>query len=901
MVYEASVLCTIPTGVQPTGATINETSGMMDSRKHADTFWIHEDSDPAVSNAFFYAISNTGTMRKAIRLTGISNISGGPPLYGEWEDCAYHAATNTMWVANCGNNAHTQDTFWVYSCTEPDDISGSSTVLDVPITGQYRFRFGDAPAGGWNCETMMVSPEGRLYFANKEATNLTGLYEAPAVLSTSAVNVLTKVASWPEQANLTGGDWASDNSAIYVAGGNLRGFRYSTEAPYLLLEEFTLADPVAAGNPESLAVTRDNRFLLRSSESGAATNPGAQVVRVVLPYTAPVQATKVEWWISATERLDFTAPTPAPPLAVPGGTFEDAGDAALFTPTGNPTNTITREQGAFPAYQGSWYGVLTVNAATGSMNWDSNPIDITAFDVIPQLYSGARWKTGGPHNVRMDYRFFSDAGGTVGLTPTTYTGTSTATVAGEWTQVTHTSIPKPAGAVSMRVRHVAISAVTGSALALDNIATTAIPTDPDPVDETLLLISQANAPVNDADAAVQRGDLSGFTTVTSYTDLRAALLAGDWVRVASTINCGAQLLVNSGAAVYTTVDGKVLKTYAVAGASSSSFVRTAQLTGGSGYYNEIVPSHNVYLGGLGEIGDRVGTALGGNMIAIGGDNFVMDGIRAQQFGGGSGGRYMVGVGDHWRIRRCNWVCFPGATSGAGGLRYFGGDDLMAVNNYCWAGDDTWQVVQAGALNDPFFDVDATNFKYIRCTGKSNSARYLICALQDGLTSSGSTDGPMTSSISGGRFIECDGFSGGTAVALKNTSSTGVISDISFERCSIDGSQGAGTGQPFALYIEGQSVNSRGGVQNISWIDSEIVNHHRPGMGVASGAANVDGINLIRGQLERGTNAPNTAILTFQAGVTGVVVDDTILNRRGSTANEVVDNSTGAVLNYVLIN
>jgi hypothetical protein len=476
-----------------------------------------------------------------------------------------------------------------------------------------------------------------------------------------------------------------------------------------------------------------------------------------------------------------------------------------------------------------------------------------------------------------------------------------------------------------------------------------------------LIRAQVNEPGNPADSAVQANDFSAFVTVSTETALRNALLAGTWVRIDTTIRCLSQLLVTDNAAIYLTENGKILKDYVSSGATSSTFIRTEDITNGSGYYNEIVPAHNVYIGGPGEIsgefalrvtngsitsgsttlnsstanwlttdvgrGIRIeGAGAGGadldvnidarisatavaistaasttvsnadvthigkgNMIGVCGDNLVMDGFKARFW---DGGRYCIGVGDDWKVRRVDWTGGQLSGSGNGGFRYMGGARLRVIDSHCASGDDTWQVVQAGTFTDPLFDVPSEDSLFLGCTGSSSSARFLIAALQDQYNDGVIRTGGMVNSINGVQFIACSGFSGGAAVVVKNTSSLGVINGVQVIRCLVDGSQGnPALGQAGAFYLDAETTS--GGITNTSFTESSIINHHRPGYRV--GASKIFDTIFTGGQLEKST-VNNDAIMVLEG--TRTKLDGIVLNRRGATVTNVTDNGTDTILPLV---
>lgn len=428
--------------------------------------------------------------------------------------------------------------------------------------------------------------------------------------------------------------------------------------------------------------------------------------------------------------------------------------------------------------------------------------------------------------------------------------------------------------------------------------------DGDPIDPgtplTLAeeLIAEANLPVNAADAAVQANDLSGFTTVTTFAALRDALDAGQWVRVNTLINCTAQLLVTTGAALYVDTAGEVRKAYNSSGATSNTFIRTKNINTGSYLGKSITPSHDVYIGGPGKINARTaaqGGIGGGNMIGIAGDNLVLDGFGCTFW---DGGRYCIGIGDNWRIRRVDWRGGDLSGSGNGGLRYMGGTGLRVIESHCESGDDTWQIVQAGAFTDPYFDVSAYDLAYVRCTGSSGSARFLIAALQD--QNNDNTIG-MTCEIDGVLFLECEGRNGGTSMTLKNTSSSGAIRNVHTVDCVIDGTGNTNTtGQPGAIYIDASGAAAGGGIRDCEFTNTDVINSHRPGLRFGT-ATKVFDIRFTDCQLDRGTGAGAMSDPVAIIKGTRTVFDGVVLNRKGNASAALTDQGTGSVLDYTTIN
>ena len=180
---------------------------------------------------------------------------------------------------------------------------------------------------------------------------------------------------------------------------------------------------------------------------------------------------------------------------------------------------------------------------------------------------------------------------------------------------------------------------------------------PPPQDDTPAAIrAAANAPPSNAngtntlDAEVQAGNLSSFVPVTTWQQVLDAGAAGTPVYINTTITGTSKLRVRTGFGMYLDTNGKVIR-----GFDGGDFIETFSPTGGTGYYNAIIPSHNVYIGGPGEV-STLNSAYRGNMFSISGDNLVYDSFRSTAW---YGGRYIVGVGDNWRVRRVNWDSGPG--------------------------------------------------------------------------------------------------------------------------------------------------------------------------------------------------------------------------------------------------
>jgi hypothetical protein len=241
---------------------IAESSGLAASSVGSDVFTINDSGNSAV----VFRVDATGATAAIYTLKGATNV--------DWEDLATGVDSQgrrVLYIADIGDNSLKRKDIAVYRIGEP---SGQSA--DVPWV-RYRFSY---PDGSHDAEALLVDPATqRIYIATKTLLGNGELFEAPALLSGSAVNRLSPVRSVP--AMTTSGDFSPDGKQIvlltylqaYWADGVTRNLN-------------AFAVPLQKQN-ESIAYTADGSSLLVGSEGVHST-----VYRVTLPATqtqAPAQ------------------------------------------------------------------------------------------------------------------------------------------------------------------------------------------------------------------------------------------------------------------------------------------------------------------------------------------------------------------------------------------------------------------------------------------------------------------------------------------------------------------------------------------------------------------------------------------------------------------------------------
>ena len=176
---------------------IDESSGIAAS-SFDDTFYTHNDSG---DSARFFRVDARGDTVSVYTLRGATNV--------DWEDMATgtdSAGNPVLFFGDIGDNDHIRKEIAVYEVPEPRGPSA-----DVVWT-RYRFSY---PDGAHDAEALLVNPRShRIYIATKELLNNGRLYEAPATLSKTTVNVLTPVGAVPPLT--TSADFAPDGSRVVL-------------------------------------------------------------------------------------------------------------------------------------------------------------------------------------------------------------------------------------------------------------------------------------------------------------------------------------------------------------------------------------------------------------------------------------------------------------------------------------------------------------------------------------------------------------------------------------------------------------------------------------------------------------------------------------------------------------
>jgi hypothetical protein len=232
---------------------VEENSGMARDTRNK-VYWAVNDSGAL---GVVYGIDPTGKVKGTLRYNAF-------PVDAE----AVAWNKDRLYVGDIGDNDKKRKTVRVYYFDDPkpDDKTRTYKAWD--------FRYPDGPH---DAETLLVTPQGRLYIATKEAKG--GLYRAPAKPDTDGVNKLKRVGDVP----------ATVTEGVYLPGG--KQIAYLTYAKVVVVDaksgaEQGSSDVTGVEQAEALAVGLDGTSLIVGGEGknvkvysmavpGAAATPSA--------------------------------------------------------------------------------------------------------------------------------------------------------------------------------------------------------------------------------------------------------------------------------------------------------------------------------------------------------------------------------------------------------------------------------------------------------------------------------------------------------------------------------------------------------------------------------------------------------------------------------------------------
>ena len=246
---------------------IDESSGLVASRRSPGLFWTHNDSG---DGPFVYAFDRQGRSRGTWRVEGAQAV--------DWEDIAAGPGPaqgqSYLYVGDIGDNGRERDFVVVYRFPEPEP-SATEAPPERPRPTQtaeaIRLKY---PDGAHNAEALAVHPTtGDIYVVTK-ANAEAGVYKLAAPFDPKAVNTLAKVGSLrgPDFFGtlVTGADISPDGRRVALCD-YAQGYELTLPEGGKGFDEIWKQKPVALSlgarlQGESVAYRLDGAALLATSE-----------------------------------------------------------------------------------------------------------------------------------------------------------------------------------------------------------------------------------------------------------------------------------------------------------------------------------------------------------------------------------------------------------------------------------------------------------------------------------------------------------------------------------------------------------------------------------------------------------------------------------------------------------
>jgi len=237
-----------PTALSFSSSEINESSGIVKSRRYPNLFWTHNDSG---DTARIFAIREDGKLVAEIAIEGAGNV--------DWEDIAM-GEDGQMYLCDIGNNVARGDSdLAIYLIPEPNP----ETDKGVAVIRAIKFTYEGASQ---NAEACFFASK-KLYILTKHRRSLTELYRLDPL---KEEQVAEKISEYP-MGLVTGADVSADGKKLAVLtymGIHLfdkpkKNDNYLAGTHKMINFFFGQAEGIAFFNDSSLLITNEEGQLIK--------------------------------------------------------------------------------------------------------------------------------------------------------------------------------------------------------------------------------------------------------------------------------------------------------------------------------------------------------------------------------------------------------------------------------------------------------------------------------------------------------------------------------------------------------------------------------------------------------------------------------------------------------------
>ncbi len=161
----SSALCEVIQSAEALPMGLEESSGVVVSRRDPDLLWTHNDSGwPAE----IFSITKDGALVARVPVRNADSV--------DWEDIAWGPCPggDCLYIADIGDNRGVRDRVSVYRLPEPDPRGGEAWASE-----RFEMRY---PDGGRDAEGLFVLASGEMYIVSKGTRRAAALYRYPLPL-----------------------------------------------------------------------------------------------------------------------------------------------------------------------------------------------------------------------------------------------------------------------------------------------------------------------------------------------------------------------------------------------------------------------------------------------------------------------------------------------------------------------------------------------------------------------------------------------------------------------------------------------------------------------------------------------------------------------------------------------
>ncbi len=166
-----------------------EVSGVAVVRAQPGLLWMHNDSG---DTARIFAVNSVGKIAMTVNLQGARAL--------DWEDC--DAQGDWVYAGDIGDNLKVRPDIQIYRFRQPR-INPNKVGVELNLNPKgWQVMTLLWPDGAHNCESLAVTPDGRLLLVSKEESGLSGFYVVDKPFKDKSAATLRKIGSF--QFGLTG-------------------------------------------------------------------------------------------------------------------------------------------------------------------------------------------------------------------------------------------------------------------------------------------------------------------------------------------------------------------------------------------------------------------------------------------------------------------------------------------------------------------------------------------------------------------------------------------------------------------------------------------------------------------------------------------------------------------------